>query len=206
MDALLQSPEPTRVSARKRLREQLRDVRVAVGLKAVGGKVQLGLAVAEIMPDDSPGPEELMQYHDRSAGVLKRKRRKFEIRMRSGLHAIGCESEVRWSDIIARCEAAASNKRARPRGASLANRVGVQRRRRPDRHIQRREQQAQRLQAQVKAAKAYRESHIKKLRGILLGDNTPSLLRQPEGAPVAVSKLARGRREADQSIQESQEC
>ena len=60
MDALLQSPEPTRVSARKRPR----DARVAVGLKAVGGRVQLGLAVAQIMPGGSPGPEELMQYRD----------------------------------------------------------------------------------------------------------------------------------------------
>jgi hypothetical protein len=108
LNVLLQTPEPTRVSGRKRPR----DARVAVSLIAVGGKVQLGMAVAELMPDGSPGPEELIQYHQRSAGMLQRarKRRKREIEMRSGLHAVSCESEVLWSDIIARCQAEAARR------------------------------------------------------------------------------------------------
>ena len=160
LDALLQTPEPTRVSGRKRPRH----ARVGVGLKVIGGKVQLGLALAEIMPDCSPGPDELIQYHARSAGSLQRvrKRRKRELDIKYGLHAVSCESEVLWSDVIARCHAEAARRdssgtaRVRPRGATIANRVGVQRRHRPDRHVQLKEQQAQRQQDRVKAARAYR--------------------------------------------------
>ena len=109
LDALLQTPEPTRVSGRKRPRH----ARVGVGLKVIGGKVQLGLALAEIMPDGSPGPDELIQYHSRSAGSLQRvrKRRKRELDIKYGLHAVSCESEVLWSDVIARCHAEAMSSR-----------------------------------------------------------------------------------------------
>ena len=99
-----------------------------------------------------------------------------------------------WSDVIARCQAEAARRagsrtaRVRPRGATIANRVGVQRRRRPDRHVQLKEQQAQRQQERVKAAKTYRAAHIKKLRGILLNDDAALLLRQPDDGSATISR------------------
>ena len=133
-ELLQRPPEPTRTSGRKRPRE----ARAVASLSVHGSKVQLRLAVAESMPDSSPGPDELLQYHNRSAGALHRARKR--LKFRSGLHAISCESEVLWSDIIARCEAHAarqaaapetSKARARPRGATIANRVTSQKFARP---------------------------------------------------------------------------
>ena len=66
LGALQRPPDPTRVSSRK----QPRNAHAIASLNVIDGKVQLGLAVAERMPDNSPGPEELIQYHSRSAGAM----------------------------------------------------------------------------------------------------------------------------------------
>ena len=66
LGALQRPPDPTRVSGRK----QPRNAHAIASLHVIDGKVQLGLAVAERMPDSSPGPDELIQYHSRSAGAM----------------------------------------------------------------------------------------------------------------------------------------
>ena len=197
--AALSPPLPTRVSGRKRPRA----VHVAVGLNADGGRVQLSLTLATEM-DSSVGMEELLRYNQRARGALQRqaKRRRREIEALGLPEAGGSPllSEAIWLDIAARCRAAAaqraqrdaapssSNSRPRPRGASYANRVGVKKRARSDRHVQRTEQQQVRLLARVKEAKAYRAAHVKRLRAVLCNDDAASLLRQPDDAPAAISK------------------
>ena len=164
----------------------------------------LTTAEAEAVPDCSMELDTLLQYRTRSAGALQRaaKRRKREIEkahgMLSGSDAVTVPT---WADLLREeCHFAAQRaststlqaRRPRPRGASLANRVSVKQRARPERHVQRKEQQALRLQAQVKAAKAYRAAQVQKLRSKLFNDDATSLLCQPaDGAAISQRQAAR---------------
>ena len=174
INALLRPPAPTRAS--ERLRSRVFSVHVSTGLKAGGGKVQLTLTVGQHVLSDVDDGELLSRYRKRSADALERavKRRKYDMAKRNG-SLFGAEAVAvpSWADILKEdCgltspRPATSTRRVarfRPRGASHANRVSVKKRARTDRHVQREEERAVRLQAQVKAAKAYRAAQVQKLR------------------------------------------
>jgi hypothetical protein len=192
----LSPPPPMRVSGRKRPRA----VHVDVGLNADGGRVTLALTVKS-MVDSSVRVEDIAHFNERARGLLERaaKRRRSKVEA-LGLPVVGGEhtlSDAIWFDVAARChaqEGAAHStpkgvmRRPHPRGASYANRVGVKKRLRTDRHVQRCEQRRARLLACVKEAKAFRAAQIKRLRAVLFNDDAATLLRQPDDAPGAISK------------------
>ena len=194
--ALQRPPEPTRASPRTRPQDGC----VHVALECSGAKVSVHLSTTQVARDSAPDRLALQDYYKRAAGALSRaaKRRKRDLES-IGLPPVGCEmlhSLAVWDNIKARCRAVAE-RRAKPRGASRANRVSVKQRFRPDLHVQRGEQQAMRLRERVKAARAYRDAHIRKLRGVLFNDDAATLLVQPEDAPVVISKR-QGARETTQ--------
>ena len=187
LNSLLRTPDPARVSKRKAEPDSSQST-----------------TTVEAELDSSVKWEQIIHYRKRSAAAQERvvKRHRRELEVRSGLQLVGGQSYMQWSEIIARCHLAAAQQAAAPsstkrrahiRGASHANRVSVQRRRRPDRHVQRKEQQAQQLQARVKAAKAYRAKTVQKLRGVLFNDDAESLLCHSDNSDAIISKRQRAR-------------
>ena len=184
--SLLRPPAPTRASGRRRAPD---NCQIEVAFKVCGGNlVKVELAFVATLRSSSIDMNTLWLYRKRSAAAHER----------AAKRARGSAGDVCWDDLVARCRVAAtarvaapgssSTRRVRPRGATIANRVGKQKRRRPDRHVQRREQQAVRLKARVKEAKAFRAAQIQKLRGALWNNDAASFLCQPEGSAAEISQ------------------
>ena len=191
------SAEPQRSSKRSKVNHAWRAVlNLTVRTLATGAAVAASV-VGALAPMD---PEQLRAaWQQRSAFLQESKRHRQQRAVREAQASV---PEGEWEYFLARCRAVAVADEAsgvltfQPkgyRGRSQAALIGQRKKARPDQHVQRREQQARKQEARVRAAKEFRATQIARLRHALANDDCVSLLQRPTEGGAAAQQPVSGK-------------